>query len=168
MRHASSRKPVFLRSLWAMLVLALIAAPVSASAWWQKDWPFRKEITLDASSKGGSILQPAGRVAVLIRLHTGNFKFTDASDKGDDLRFVAEDDKTPLGFHVETFDPLLGVAAVWVDVPQFPVGAAKKIWMYYGNKKATPAADSAATFDADYGLVYHFSGPAGGVAFLLP
>ena len=144
-----------------VLILALTAVPAAANAWWQKDWSFRKEITLDASSKGGAILQPAGRVPVLIRLHTANFKFADASEKGDDLRFVAEDDKTPLAFHVESFDPLLGVAAVWVDVPEFPVGAAKKIWMYYGNKKAVPSGDPAATFDPDYALVYHFDGPAG-------
>ncbi len=150
-----------MRSLLMVLVLAIAAIPAAANAWWQKDWPLRKEITLDASSKGGNILQPAGRVSVLIRLHTGNFKFADASEKGDDLRFVAEDDKTPLAFHVEAFDPLLGVATVWVDVPQFPVGAAKKIWMYYGNKKAVPAGDTAGTFDADYALVYHFDGPAG-------
>jgi biopolymer transport protein ExbB len=156
-----ARKPTFSRLLLMLLALAVCAVPASALAWWQKDWSFRKEITLDASSKGGSILQPAGRVTVLIRLHTGNFKFSDASDKGDDLRFVAEDDKTPLAFHIETFDPLLGVAAIWVDVPEFPVGATKKIWMYYGNKKATPAADSGATFDPDYALVYHFGGPAG-------
>jgi biopolymer transport protein ExbB len=150
-----------MRSLLMLLILAVTALPAAANAWWQKDWPYRKEITLDASSKGGDILQPAGRVAVLIRLHAGNFKFADASEKGDDLRFVAEDDKTPLAFHVESFDPLLGVAAVWVDVPQFPVGATKTIWMYYGNKTAAPAADPGATFDADYGLVYHFAGPAG-------
>jgi biopolymer transport protein ExbB len=144
-----------------VLVLAIAAVPAVANAWWQKDWPYRKEITLDASSKGGNVLQPAGRVAVLVRLHTGNFKFADASEKGDDLRFVAEDDKTPLAFHVESFDPLLGVAAVWVDVAQFPAGAVKKIWMYYGNKKAVPAADAASTFDPDYALVYHFDGPAG-------
>jgi biopolymer transport protein ExbB len=149
------------QSLLAVLMLALIAAPTSASAWWQKDWPFRKEITLDASAKGGDVLQPAGRVAVLLRLHTGNFTFKDASANGDDLRFVAEDDKTPLAFHVESFDPTAGVATVWVDVPQFPVGAIKKIWMYYGNKKAPAAADAAATFDPDFTLVYHFDGAAG-------
>jgi biopolymer transport protein ExbB len=144
-----------------ILILAVTALPAAANAWWQKDWPYRQEITLDASSKGGNILQPAGRVAVLIRLHAGNFKFKDASEKGDDLRFVADDDKTPLAFHIESFDPLLEVATAWVDVPQFPVGATKTIWMYYGNKKAVPDADAGATFDPDYGLVYHFAGPAG-------
>jgi biopolymer transport protein ExbB len=145
----------------AAMLLAFVAAPTSASAWWQKDWPFRKEITLDASAKGGNILQPAGRAPVLLRLHSGNFTFKDASANGDDLRFVAEDDKTPLAFHIESFDPTEGVATVWVDVPQFPVGSTKKIWMYYGNKKAPAAADAAATFDADFALVYHFDGAAG-------
>ncbi len=150
-----------MRPLLMILALAITALPVAANAWWQKDWPYRKEITLDASAKGGNITAPAGRVPLLIRLHSGNFKFTDAQEKGDDLRFVAADDKTPLAFHIESFDPLLGVAAVWVDIPEFPVGAAKKIWLYYGNKKAAPAADTAGTFDPNYTAVYHFDGPAG-------
>jgi biopolymer transport protein ExbB len=154
-RHAA------LRSLLMAMVLAIVAIPAVANAWWQKDWSYRKEITLDASAKGGNITQPAGRVAVLIRLHTGNFTFKDASDKGDDLRFVAEDDKTPLAFHIESFDPTAGIATIWVDTPQFPVGVVKKIWLYYGNKKAPASGDSAATFDPDFGLVYHFDGPAG-------
>jgi biopolymer transport protein ExbB len=150
-----------MRSLLMFLILAIAAVPAAANAWWQKDWPYRKEISLDASSKGGNVLTPAGRVAVLVRLTTGNFKFSDANEKGDDLRFVAEDDKTPLAYHIESFDPLLGVAAIWVDVPQFPVAAVKKIWMYYGNKKAPATGDSGATFDPDYSLVYHFDSPAG-------
>lgn len=150
-----------MRPLLIALVLAIAALPAVANAWWEKDWPYRKEITIDASPAGGNIGQPAGRVALLIRLHMGNFTFADASEKGDDLRFVAADDKTPLAFHVESFDPLLGVATVWVDIPTFPNGAVQKIWMYYGNKKATPAADSGATFDPNYALVYHFDGPAG-------
>jgi biopolymer transport protein ExbB len=150
-----------MRSLLVVLTLAFAALPAVANAWWQKDWPYRKEITIDASAKGGDISQPAGRVPLLIRLHSGNFKFADAADKGDDLRFVAADDKTPLAFHIESFDPLLGVAAVWVDIPSFPAGATQKLWMYYGNKKAAPAADTAGTFDANYSLVYHFDGPAG-------
>lgn len=161
MRDTHQRGNGVMRSLLVILALAMAAVPAAANAWWQKDWSYRKEITLDASSKGGSILQPAGRVPVLIRLHTGNFTFKDASERGDDLRFVAEDDKTPLGFHIESFDPLLGVATIWVDVPQFPVGATKKIWLYYGNKKAPAGGDPAATFDPDYTLVYHFGGPTG-------
>ncbi len=145
---------------WLVLVL-LALVPTQAFAWWQNDWSYRKQITIDTTPKGANIAEAAGRVPVLIRLHTGNFSFGDAQDSGTDLRFVAADDKTPLAFHIETFDPLLGVAAIWVDVPDFPAGSAKQIWLYYGNKKATPAADVAGTFDADYALVYHFDDGAG-------
>jgi biopolymer transport protein ExbB len=150
-----------MRALLMIVIMALTAIPAAANAWWNKDWPFRQQITIDASPKGGNIAQPAGRVPLLIRLHHGNFKFADATDKGVDLRFVAGDDKTPLAFHIESFDPLVEVAAVWVDVPAFPAGASKPIWLYYGNKKAAPIDDPAGTYDPDYSLVYHFDGAAG-------
>jgi biopolymer transport protein ExbB len=146
---------------WTWLLLLALLLPQPAAAWWQTDWPYRKQITIDTTPKGANIPDSVGRVPVLIRLHSGNFSFGDAMDNGTDLRFVAADDKTPLAFHIEQFDPLLGVAAVWVDIPDFPAGTAKQIWLYYGNKKATPAADAAGTFDADYALVYHFDDAAG-------
>jgi len=151
-----------IRGFAAWLVPVLLAlAPTHASAWWQTDWSYRKQITIDTTPKGADIATPAGRMPVLIRLHTGNFSFGDAQDNGNDLRFIASDDKTPLPFHIESFDPLLGVAAVWVDIPDFPAGSAKQFWLYYANKKAPPAADTAGTFDADYTLVYHFDDEAG-------
>jgi biopolymer transport protein ExbB len=150
-----------MRSWLLILALVVTAVPAAANAWWQKDWPYRKQITLDASAKGGNITASAGRVPVLVRLHSGNFSFNDSQQSGADLRFVAADDKTPLAFHVESFDPLLGMAAVWVDVPDFPAGSTKDIWLYYGNKKAPPAGDAAQTFDPDYTLIFHFDSPAG-------
>jgi biopolymer transport protein ExbB len=150
---------------WRWLLLALLLpmlAPAPASAaWWQTDWSYRRQITIDTTPKGANISDPAGRVPVLIRLHSGNFSFGDAQETGADLRFIAADDKTPLTYHLETFDPLLGVAAVWVDVPDFPAGSAKQIWLYYANKKAPAAGDAAQTFDPDTALVYHFDQAAG-------
>ena len=64
MRDTHQRGNGVMRSLLVILALAMAAVPAAANAWWQKDWSYRKEITLDASSKGGSILQPAGRVPV--------------------------------------------------------------------------------------------------------
>jgi biopolymer transport protein ExbB len=141
--------------------MLIVLAPTQASAWWQNDWSYRKQITIDTTPKGADIGQSVGRTPVLIRLHTGNFSFTDAQENGNDIRFVNSDDKTPLPFHIESFDPLLGVAAIWVDVADMPAGSAKQIWMYYGNKKAPPAGDAAGTFDAEYALVYHFDEGAG-------
>ena len=155
-----AKRPSF--KSWALIAaLIVIATPAVANAWWKDDWPYRKQVSVDTSPKGAAIGEPIGRAPVLVRLHSGNFSFSDSQDGGADLRVVAADDKTPLAYHLESFDPVLGVAAVWIDVPEMPVGAAKPLWLYYGNKKATDASNTAATFDADYTLVLHFSDAAG-------
>ena len=60
---------------------------------------------------------------MLVRLHQGVFNFNTAKEDGSDLRFVAEDDRTPLRFQLERYDSLMDqVALVWVDVPTLTVG----------------------------------------------
>ncbi|WP_232440719.1 DUF2341 domain-containing protein [Burkholderia ubonensis] len=144
-----------------LLAAMLGVLPGIANAWWQNDWSYRKAITIDAGAKGANLTESAGRVPLLIRLHSGNFQFDGLADNGADIRFVAADDKTPLNYHIEQYDAMLGVALVWVDIPKLPAGTAESIWMYYGNKKAPDGGKPAETFDADTTLVYHFNGAAG-------
>jgi biopolymer transport protein ExbB len=151
-----------LKRAWLMMIAVLLGyLPGAAQAWWQDDWSYRKAITIDTTPKGANLTESAGRVPLLIRLHSGNFQFDGLQDNGADIRFVAADDKTPLHYHVEQYDAVLGVALIWVDVPQLPAGAAQNIWMYYGNKKAPDGGKPADTFDPDYTLVYHFGGATG-------
>src|SRR5271163_2087793 len=77
-----------------------------AQAWWNQDWTIRKKITIDTSPTGGAITDPIGTTQVLIRL--SDFDFGAAKDDGSDIRLIAEDDKTPLAFHIEKYDSLLG------------------------------------------------------------
>ncbi|NIE86720.1 MULTISPECIES: MotA/TolQ/ExbB proton channel family protein [unclassified Burkholderia] len=144
-----------------MLAVLLAALPGIANAWWQNDWSYRKSITIDASPKGANLAESAGRVPLLIRLHSGNFQFDGLADNGADIRFVAADDKTPLNYHIDQYDAVLGVALIWVDVPKMPAGSAESIWMYYGNKNAPDGGKPAESFDADTTLVYHFNGASG-------
>lgn len=144
------------RILFVLLALASAIIPNLAHAWWQPDWAYRKPLTLDAGPQGAALGGDAGRVSVLLRLHTGNFSFEGVNENGNDLRFVAGDDKTVLSYQIEQFDPLLGIALVWVDVPALPAAAPQQLWMYYGNPKAPPASNGQRTFDADTTLVYHF------------
>ncbi len=149
------------RVLFLLMAVMLGVLPGIANAWWQNDWSYRKAITIDAGPKGANLTESAGRVPLLIRLHSGNFQFDGVADNGADIRFVAADDKTPLNYHIEQYDPMLGVALIWVDIPQLQAGASQSIWMYYGNKKAPDGGKPAETFDADYTLVYHFNGASG-------
>lgn len=150
-----------MRKFLLSMALAATLMPQAAQAWWQPDWSYRKPVSVDTTPNGANIAEPLGRVPVLVRLHAGNFQFDGVQEKGADLRFVAADDKTPLSAQVEQFDPLLGMALVWVDVPAVAGGAKQDLWMYYGNAKAAPASGGGSPFDADYTAVYHFDGTSG-------
>src|SRR5215469_3995513 len=139
------------------LVANMALLPGKALAWWNDDWSLRKQITVDTSPTGANVSDPIGPTPVLIRLHVGNFKFDAAKEDGSDLRFVAGDDKTPLKFHIEKFDSLLGEAFIWVALPDLKPGAQTQFWLYYGNKKAVAVDDPKDTYDPDTLLVYHFT-----------
>ncbi|WMJ69390.1 MotA/TolQ/ExbB proton channel family protein [Stenotrophomonas sp. 24(2023)] len=142
-----------------LLLLALSALPAWAAdaGWWQAEWQYRKPITIDAGPQGAGLAADPGRTPVLLRLHTGNFGFDGVQDAGNDLRFVSADGRTVLAHQIEQFDPLLGLALVWVDVPNLSAGAPQTVWMYYGNSKAPASGNGQQVFDPDYTLVYHFA-----------
>ena len=141
-----------------MVWLIVLSLSGSAFAWWNDEWTLRKKITLDMTSTGTVISDPVGTSAILIRLHDGDFQFANAKDDGGDLRFVAEDDKTLLTYHIEKFDSLLDEAFVWVKLPDLKPGTRTSFWLYYGNSgaKAVKADDPKGTYDVDTVLVYHF------------
>jgi biopolymer transport protein ExbB len=142
-----------------LLLTALLLAAVtnSAQAWWDSTWTLRRKLTLDTTAVSGAGALGSG--PILIRLYDGNFRFDAAKPDGSDLRFVAEDDKTLLSYHIEKFDPLLNEAFVWVKVPDLKPGAKNTLWLYYGNSgnKAVKVEDSKATYDDSTVLVYHFA-----------
>jgi biopolymer transport protein ExbB len=154
LRSGTSSRP-------ALIVLAFAAIvtlwPAPAAAWWNDQWTLRKKITIDTGSSGAGITEPIGTTPVLVRLHVGNFRFGSAKEDGGDLRFVASDDKTPIKFHVEKFDSLLGEALVWVSVPDVKPGTKTDFWLYFSNPKAPAATDAKGTYDSDTLLVYHFA-----------
>lgn len=133
---------ILARSLAFLALLVLL--PASAQAWWNADWKYRKKIVLNTSPTGADTKESAGPVTIAIRLHTGNFLFTDARPDGSDIRFVAGDDKTPLKQHVERFDSANQLAIIWVQLPRVAgASSAEYLWMYSGNDKVTSAGDDA-------------------------
>ena len=152
MKSLSAQRTKFLSILF---VTALALMPGISHAWWNGDWDTRKKITLNTAQTG--IKEDLSQVPVLVRLHTGDFDFGNVKENGGDIRFVAEDDKTALKYHIEKFDAVNEMALIWVQIPKLSAGKTDSIWMYSGNPKATPADDAKATFDASQIAVYHFS-----------
>ena len=128
--------------------------------WWNNDWPYRKQITIDASATGANIAGAAENVPVLVRLSLANFQyFNNLKPDASDLRAIADDDSTPLKFHIERFDPQAQIALIWVLLPKLNGGGKTSFYLYYGNANASSASDPAGSYDAQQVLVYHF-GPA--------
>src|SRR3546814_10950950 len=84
------------RLLLSLFICLGLVLPATANAWWQDDWHYRKQISVDTTPQGAAISQALGRTALLVRLPTGNFTFDGVKDDGSDLRFVSADDKNVL------------------------------------------------------------------------
>ncbi|HET6515724.1 MAG TPA: MotA/TolQ/ExbB proton channel family protein [Thermodesulfovibrionales bacterium] len=157
--------PGTLRSSWKRIVVGFIATVVlvplaapTAHAWWDGKWKQRMKIQFDTSSKAADIKESLVDVPVLIRLHTGNFTFSNANADGSDIRFVSSDDKTPLKYHIEKFDPREEIALFWVRVPRLSGGSNQdSIWMYYGNASAPDGQSAGGTYDTNQLAVYHLA-----------
>jgi biopolymer transport protein ExbB len=136
--------------------MVLFIGILDAHAWWDEKWQFRRKIVFDASPAGADIKENLNDTAVLIRLHTGNFNFAGAKEDGTDVRFMSGDDKLPLKFQRESFDPANEIALFWVKVPRVTAGAKQDfIWIYYGNKAAPDAQDRGGVYDVNQVAVYH-------------
>lgn len=143
-----------------LLFLALSAvAAAQDNSWWNDGWDYRKEILFDMSPSGAGTDTDVNDVAVLLRLSSANFGyFGNTLETGDDIRFVASDDLTPLSFYIERYDAINEIALIWVRVPKLAVsGQIQSILMYYGNEDAVAASDPKSVFDATTRLVFDFS-----------
>lgn len=142
---------------YALLIICVIGmAPLPGYAWYSDQFEFRRTITFDTTPMGADIPENLSDVTVLIRLHTGNFDFSRVREDGQDLRFVAADDETPLKYTIERFDALEELAFVWVRVPKVSGASDQEyIYLYYGNASAADGQSPDQTFGNRYVGVYH-------------
>lgn len=150
-----------------LLALALFSGTAVASAqgeWWNPDWAFRKDLSVDITGRVAADAAPLVEFPVLLRLHVGNFGyFGDTAPDGADLRFVAADGVTVLKHYVENYDPVQYVANVWVQIPRLAAGTPYAFSMYYGNPAATNGSNASGLYGIEQALVAHFDG-SGAVA----
>jgi biopolymer transport protein ExbB len=156
-RPASHKTSARAGTLFLLVGLLLVLSAGDAHAWWNSDWSYRRQITIDPAAVQGGLQGEPGRFPLLVRLHDGNFKFSDAKDDGSDIRFIDGDDKTPLKSHIERYDGVFDIGIVWVDLPTLKPGPPTTVYLYYGNPKAPAADDPAGTYGPGHVLIYHFA-----------
>ena len=148
-------------SAWLLGCLLLCLSGTS-QAWWNDAWTFRKKISIDTSPTGLEIKGNLDQITVVVRLHSGNFSFIDAKEDGSDIRFVANDDKTPLKYHIEYYDPVNELGVAWVQIPKLSAGAKTEfIWVYTGNQGVGPGDDIKGSYSVNDVAILHFNEKTG-------
>jgi len=116
-------------------------------------WSHSRRCVLNTSSSGAGVFGRVSGFPVLIRLHAGNFDFTQARPDGADLRF----ERTRgifLPYDIERWDPVSGHAEVWVKVDtMYGNDSTQSISMYWGNPDAADSSDGRAVFTPADGYV---------------
>ena len=148
-------------SAWLLGCLLLCLSGTS-HAWWNDQWTFRKKISINTSATGLETKANVDQVTVLIRLHSGNFSFIDAKDDGSDIRFVANDDKTPLKYHIEYYDAVNELGVAWVQMPRLTAASATEfIWVYTGNQSVGSGDDIKGSYSVNDTAILHFNEKTG-------
>jgi len=141
-------------------VVALACSFGMASAHAGDDFKHGKKLVFDTTQSGNKLDAPVSQLPLLVRLHSGNFTFSEAKADGSDLRFFAGDGKTALKYSIEKFDATNEIALAWVQVPKInPDVKTESIWVRWGNEGAASTQDSKTTFDASHLLVLNFDAP---------
>jgi biopolymer transport protein ExbB len=139
--------------------LAMLSMPLAAHA---EEWAHSKKLSFDTTASGTEIKEEVAALPLLVRLHSGNFTFSEAKPDGSDLRFFAADGKTPLKYHIEKFDAANELANAWVGLPKLAANAkAEALTMSWGNPSAAQADDVKGTYEASQIFVLHFGNPEG-------
>lgn len=146
--------------LLLMMIMAAVV-PGQALAWWNKAWAYRQQITIDTTRAGVPLQSALSNAPLVVRLHSGNTTFSEMRQDGADLRFIAEDDLTPLPFAIEHFDATNQIAIVRVLAPTLAPNRRAVIWMYYGSPKAAPASERKVVQDKYTVLAYDFEAMQG-------
>jgi len=124
------------------------------SSWWDQGWQYRRKLTFDNSGQAEDLAD----FTVLVRLDCTRVNFGRLQDAAEDLRFVDDDDATPLAYEIEHLNEVSG-SYVWVRVPLIPSASNDDhIWMYYGDESASDGQDPAGTWDSRYRVVSHMGG----------
>jgi len=115
--------------------------------WWDIDWAKRRPLTLKLPAPDA-----LDDVPILILLDSRRITYAELQSRGQDLRFIDDDDDTVLRHEIEHWDPN-GTSAVWVLVPQFD--PSDTIYMYWGNDEAPSGNDPHGVWATGYAGTYH-------------
>ncbi|MFM8880261.1 MAG: DUF2341 domain-containing protein, partial [Verrucomicrobiota bacterium] len=89
---------------------------------------------------------------LLVRLEGEWVDFSQARPRGEDLR-VSTPTGQPLPVEIDVWDPQVGSAAIWVQVPRIRGNDRQELRLHWGNPEAAPASEGAQVFGRTNGYL---------------
>jgi len=145
----------------AMLGTALLALLLQTASAQNERWQHSGSYYILPTPEGADLPATASEenFPLLVRLNRGNFDFTQASAKGEDIRFSANG--KPLAYQIEEWDAAAGQASIWVRIPMIRGNARQEIKMHWGKPDAASESKGSAVFNESNGyvVVMHMGDP---------
>jgi hypothetical protein len=129
--------------------------PTYPPNWYDTDWQYRKEITVDHSEVEANLTG----FPVLISVTDGDLRDHAKSD-GSDILFTSSDGTTKLKREIESYDDSDGILVAWVKA-DLSSTADTMLYIYYGNPAASETNDTD-TWDTSFVGVWHLDETTGG------
>jgi hypothetical protein len=119
------------------------------------EWPHARKLFLNTGKTGADVQGNAADFPLLVRLHKGNFDFTQS--RGVDVRFSDAKGKR-LRYQVERWDSAAGAAEIWVRLDMVSGNSESQfLAMHWGKADAPDWSDGREVFGAETGFagVWH-------------
>ena len=120
-------------------------------SWWDDDWHYRKQITIDHTKVADDLTD----FPVLVH-HISPDLEDHAQDDGDDITFISEDG-TQLDHEIELYDDTSGELIAWVKIPSLSGSVDTILYMYYGNPDSSNQQNPEDVWDDQYVGVWHMN-----------
>ena len=134
----------------------MVPDAVTVLGWWNTSWTERVKLTVDNSAQSEALLD----FTALVKLNSSRITYASAQPAGQDIRFI-DSSRSGLNHEKEVWNAS-GDSSIWVMLPTISAGSDTGfIWMYYGNAGASDNQNPGATWDSDFGLVWHFDNATG-------
>lgn len=128
----------------------------SGSSWWDTNWEYRKEITINHSKVDANFIN----FPILISFNSDVDLANNAQNDGDDIAFTDES-SNQLSHEIEYFNGSNGELVCWVNLTSISSIEDTTIYIYYGNPTCGNQQEVNGVWDDNYVMVQHLNETSG-------
>jgi hypothetical protein len=118
--------------------------------WWNTDWEFRKEITINHDM----VVSDIDNFPILFHNISSDFSYK-PQDLGWDFVFISSDGTKQYNHEIEYYHRNTGELIAWVNISSLSSTEDTTLYIYYGNPSCSNQENVAGTWNSDFVGVWH-------------